>query len=101
MAVEPLSHRKARIDPSDHGRPCACRVLPPRRRAVSATTTQSLAAGVRQYQYWVIDPLTNSATIHDRRGDTWRKERLGTRSTITTPLLPEFALKLGQVLAAA
>lgn len=57
-----------------------------------------LAAGVRQY--WIIDPLTQSATMHSRRGDVWRKSKVARSGEIRTNLLPGFSLKLAEVLAA-
>lgn len=68
-----------------------------RKRDYQTKADAYLAAGVRQY--WVIDPLTRSATIHIRRGDTWRKTKLGPRGVIRTALLPGFALRLAQVFA--
>lgn len=69
-----------------------------RQRDYTTKADDYLAAGVRQY--WLIDPQARSATLHLRRGDMWRKERLTARGTIRTALLPGFVLPLRQVFAA-
>lgn len=69
-----------------------------RRRDYGTKAVDYLAAGIREY--WVIDPLTRSATIHTRRGDTWRKKSLGARGFVRTTMLPEFELSLIDVFAA-
>lgn len=66
-----------------------------RRRDYGVKVDDYLAAGVRQY--WIMDPLTRNATLHVRRGDQWRKSRLGLTITIRTPLLPGFKLALPDV----
>jgi Uma2 family endonuclease len=58
-----------------------------------------LAAGVREY--WIIDPLRASATVHRRRGDRWKTQRYARTGTIRTALLPGFVLRVTQLLAAA
>lgn len=58
-----------------------------------------LAVGVRAY--WIIDPLTRTATICQRRGDVWRKTKLTTRGVIRTGLLPGFSVRLSAVFGAA
>ena len=52
-------------------------------------------AGVREY--WVIDPIENRLAVHRRREDgrLGAVADLGEQDTLTTPLLPGFALGLG------
>jgi Uma2 family endonuclease len=56
-----------------------------------------LEAGVRLY--WIIDPLTRSATVLTRRTDTWDEQRLDASGKLTTRLLPGFELKLADLFA--
>ncbi len=70
-----------------------------RRRDYEVKPRDYLAAGVRQY--WIVDPLKESATVLIRRGDTWRETRYDRRGVIRTPLLPGFSLRLSEVFAAA
>lgn len=56
-----------------------------------------LRAGVRLY--WIVDPRARGATVLTRRGDTWSEVRLTESGSLTTPLLPEFALQLSDMWA--
>jgi Uma2 family endonuclease len=66
-----------------------------RQRDYLTKAQEYLAVGIREY--WVIDPRARSATIHIRRGDTWRKQKIGRSGAIRTALLPGFALRLADV----
>ncbi|TWT45315.1 hypothetical protein RAS1_17380 [Phycisphaerae bacterium RAS1] len=69
-----------------------------RRRDYEIKPAEYLAAGVREY--WIIDPLTRSATIHRRIGDQWSIRRLGPRGSLQSRLLPGFHVKLPALLSA-
>lgn len=66
------------------------------RRDYTTKARDYLSAGVRQY--WINDPLTRSATLHIRRGDTWRKQRVAASGVVKSALLPGFQMKLAEVL---
>ncbi|MFO0838076.1 MAG: Uma2 family endonuclease [Phycisphaerae bacterium] len=70
-----------------------------RTRGYRVKSVDYLAVGVREY--WIVDPLTSSATILTRRGDLWRKRKLSRGGSIRTALLPEFSLALERVFASA
>lgn len=56
-----------------------------------------LAAGVRLY--WIIDPITRSATVLTRSADGWQPSVLPEIGVLTTGLLPGFELRLASVFA--
>ena len=72
-------------------------ILSPGTRRVDQQIKRDLydRAGVREY--WVIDPTENRLAVHRRceDGRLGAAADLGERDTLTTPLLPGFALGLG------
>jgi Uma2 family endonuclease len=68
-----------------------------RRRDYETKREEYLAAGIQEY--WIVDPYERIMLALARHGDIWREKRLDASATLTTPLLPGFALNLSAVFA--
>jgi len=68
-----------------------------RKRDYEKKPQEYLAAAVRAY--WIVDPLTRTATVLTRRGDDWRRTKLDRRGVVRTALLPGFELRLVELFA--
>lgn len=49
-------------------------------------------------EYWIVDPLRGSVTVHRRVGGRWQPRVLSAEEKYTTPLLPGFELDVVSIL---